>query len=338
MLSRLTRPAALATVSLCALAVLTACGDDNPEEGETASGFDAVEVSGPVGEVPEVEWNALLEPGDTETEVVEEGDGAELADGDEVLVNLAVSVDFSQDIAIETYGEDRTAVALEVGAEPVEPTQIVDLLTGLIAEEVEAGMTLGTRIAFAVDAKEEFGDLALNLAGLGIGNEDGFVLVADLESTALEGPEGTKKPAPAWAPTIVSSDGVPTALTSDDLPKPDVKSKEVRSAVVVQGDGPEVAKGDLAIVDYLGQTWGGDKPFDGSYDKKREPLKVNVAGAEGPGLSVIEGWSDALVGVPVGSRLLIEIPPAKGYGKQGQEPDIKGDSILYFVVDVLAAA
>ncbi len=337
MLSRLTRPAALATVSLCALAALTACGNDGPDE-RTAAGFDAVEVSGPVGEVPDVEWKALLESDKTVAEVVEEGDGAELEEGQEVLVNLAVSDDVSQEIAIETYGEDRTSVALEVGAEPVEPTQIIDLLTNLIAEQIEPGMTVGTRIALAVDAKEEFGDLALNLATLGIGNEDGFVLVADLEATTLEGPEGAKKQAAAWAPTVVSEDGVPTALTSRGLEKPDVKGTEIRSTVVIEGTGPEVEKGDLAIVNYLGQTWGGDKPFDGSFDKKREPLKVNVAGAEGPGLSVIEGWSDGLVGVPVGSRIILEIPPKKGYGKAGQGEDIKGDDILYFVIDVLAAA
>ena len=53
---------------------------------------------------------------------------------------------------------------------------------------------------------------------------------------------------------------------------------------------------------------------------------------------MIEGWSDALVGVPVGSRIIVEIPPAKGYGKKGSGEDIKGDDILYFVIDVLAAA
>lgn len=337
MLSRLTRPASLAAASLCALAVLSACGDDTPE-GETAAGFDAVEVSGPVGQIPEVDWKAMLEPGETQTEVLEEGDGQELEDGDQVLVNLAVSDDFTQEISLDTYGKDRTAVAFEVGAEPAEPTQVIDLLTNLIAEQVEPGTTLGTRIALAVDAKEEYGDLAINLAPLGIGNEDGFVLVADLEATTLEGPEGTSKNAPRWAPKIVSTNGEPTALDSAGLPKPDVKAKETRSALVIEGDGPAVEEGDLVIVNYLGQTWGGDKPFDGSYTKDRDPLLVNVAGAEGPGISVIEGWTDGLVGVPVGSRILLEIPPAKGYGKQGHEPDIKGDDILYFVMDVLAAA
>ena len=65
---------------------------------------------------------------------------------------------------------------------------------------------------------------------------------------------------------------------------------------------------------------------------------VNVGDAEGPGISVIQGWYDAIIGAPVGSRLVLEIPPAKGYGKKGQEPSIKGDDILYFVIDVLATA
>ncbi|PWN03912.1 hypothetical protein DJ010_07610 [Nocardioides silvaticus] len=337
MLSRLTRPAALSAVAVCALAALTACGDDTPEE-DTAAGFDAVEISGPVGELPEVDWKAGLEPGETQSEVLEEGDGAALEDGDEVLVNLAISDDFTQEIALETYGEERTAVALTVGEEQPEPQQVIDLVTALVAEQVEAGTTLGTRIALTVDAEEEFGELALNLAQIGIGNEDGFVVVADLDSVALEGPKGARKAAPAWAPTVEVEDGIPTAIDSSGVEKPDVKAKEVRTAVLLEGEGPAIEKGDLAVVNYLGQTWGGEKPFDGSYTKKREPLKVNIDGAQGPGTSVIEGWSDALVGVPVGSRIIVEIPPAKGYGKAGSGEDIKKDDILYFVIDVLAAA
>ena len=121
-----------------------------------------------------------------------------------MLVNLAISDDFSKEIALETYGEDRTAVAFEVGADPAEPQQVIDLVTALVAEQIEAGMTLGTRIALAVDADEEFGELALNLAQIGIGNKDGFVVVADLEAIALDGPDGTKEAAPTgrrrWCP------------------------------------------------------------------------------------------------------------------------------------------
>jgi peptidylprolyl isomerase len=335
--SRLTRPAALTTVTLCALAVLTACGDEPGTK--TAAGFDAVEISGAVGDLPEIDWKARLKSGKAETEVVEEGDGPVLEEDDDVLLNLAVSNDVAQDIGYETYGEELAAAVITVGAD-AEPTQVVDLLTQLIAEEIVPGeTTVGTRIAAVIDVAEEWEpNIGLALTPLRIGNEDGIVVVADLEATPLEGPDGVKQAAPRWAPSLVSTDGEPTALTSDGLAKPDVKGKEIRSAVVIEGTGPAVEEGDLAVVNYLGQTWGGDEPFDGSYTKKREPLKVNVGEAQGPGINVIEGWSDGLIGVPVGSRVLIEIPPAKGYGKKGQEPSIKGDDILYFVVDILAAA
>ena len=42
--------------------------------------------------------------------------------------------------------------------------------------------------------------------------------------------------------------------------------------------------------------------------------------------------------MPVGSRVLIAVPPDQGYGEAGN-PDagIKGTDTLYFVIDVLAA-
>ena len=186
--------------------------------------------------------------------------------------------------------------------------------------------------------KKEWGDTGIYLSGIHVGNEDGLAVVADLEAVPLDAPEGKASAAPAWAPKVVSTKGVPTALSSAGLPKPDVKAKEIRSATLVQGTGPKVQEGDLAVVRYIGQTWGGDEPFDTSFGAKKEPLMVNVGDAEGPGISVIQGWYDAIIGAPVGSRLVLEIPPAKGYGKKGQEPSIKGDDILYFVIDVLAAA
>jgi peptidylprolyl isomerase len=329
-LSRLTRPAALATVSLCALAVLTACGDDEPEE-ETAPGFEAVEVSGPVGEEPQIEWKAMLEPGKTQVEVVEEGDGPVLEKGDQVLTNVAISTDFSGDISYDTFGEDG-ALLLEVGTEK-EPTQVIDLMTNLISEQIEAGTTtVGTRIAAAVDAEEEFGDLSLNLSQLGIGNQDGFVVVADLEAVPLDGAEGKSSPPPSWAPEITYEKGEPTNLDSSAQPKPDAKSKKLLEAVLTQGTGPVVEKGDTIVVDYIGQLYDGDKPFDDGFARK-EPTTFSI-GVGG----VVKGWDQGLVGQKVGSRVLLQIPPALGYGKEGQGEDIPPNSTLYFVIDVLAAA
>jgi len=51
---------------------------------------------------------------------------------------------------------------------------------------------------------------------------------------------------------------------------------------------------------------------------------------------VIQGWDQGIVGKNIGSRLLISIPPEKGYGLGGHPgAGIKGTDTLVFVVDVL---
>lgn len=326
------RPVALlAPTLLLASAALAACGGGDAAE-DTASGFDAVEVSGEVGQAPEVDWKADLAESEPEAEVLVEGDGAELEEGDRVLVNLAVSDDFTEELSYDTFGEEEAGVQLEVGAEEKEPARALDLLTALVAPEIEPGMRLGTRIAVTVHAKEEWGQTALALSELNLGNEDGLVIVADLESTILDGPKGKAHPAPAWAPEVVETKGEPTALDSSGLPKPDPKGKTIRKAVVIQGTGPEVEKGDVVAVDYLGQVWGGDQPFDESFSKDA-PLVTGI-GIGG----LVKGWDNGLVGVPVGSRVILQIPPELGYGETGQGETIKGDDIMYFVIDVLGTA
>ena len=54
---------------------------------------------------------------------------------------------------------------------------------------------------------------------------------------------------------------------------------------------------------------------------------------------VITGWDTGLVGQTVGSRVLLVIPPADGYGTTGAlaPAGIKGTDTLVFVVDILAA-
>ena len=53
---------------------------------------------------------------------------------------------------------------------------------------------------------------------------------------------------------------------------------------------------------------------------------------------LVPGFDKALVGQPVGSRVLMVLPPSEGYGKQGNSAaGIKGTDTLVFVVDLLDA-
>ena len=79
-----------------------------------------------------------------------------------------------------------------------------------------------------------------------------------------------------------------------------------------------------------GIIWPGGKQFDSSWDKGA-PASFGIGVGQ-----VIAGWDEGLVGRPVGSQVLLVIPPDKGYGAQGQG-QIKGTDTLVFVVDILDA-
>ena len=52
---------------------------------------------------------------------------------------------------------------------------------------------------------------------------------------------------------------------------------------------------------------------------------------------MVPGWDVALVGVKVGSRVLLSLPPADGYGSAGSSgAGIKGTDTIVFVVDIVA--
>ncbi|MGW6458638.1 FKBP-type peptidyl-prolyl cis-trans isomerase [Streptomyces sp. NPDC055078] len=115
----------------------------------------------------------------------------------------------------------------------------------------------------------------------------------------------------------------PTVAKGEGDPPKDLKIK-----VLSAGTGAVLKKGDQAQVNYLGQEWDENKPFDNSFDRG-QPFDVAVGG---PG--VIDGWQKALTGQKVGSRVEVSIPPALGYGPQGKG-DIKGDATLVFVMDIV---
>ena len=54
------------------------------------------------------------------------------------------------------------------------------------------------------------------------------------------------------------------------------------------------------------------KEFDSSWSRN-QPAGFSIGVGE-----VIPGWDKALVGVKVGSRVLLVVPPADGYGSAGQ--------------------
>jgi peptidylprolyl isomerase len=309
-----------ALLSVCAL-MLAACGDDDggddfPGAGKTMERLDAVTISGDVGTAPKVTWKAAMGAGKIETETLTEGDGEPLGDGASVLAHLWIGNGFSQEQALSTY-DDKKAELLTVNDE------LPEFLVGI------KDATVGSRIAVTASAEEAFGETGNS--GLGIGNKDTVLVIVDLVSQVLDEPDGERSTAPDWMPAIVSEKGVPTGFTFDGTPAP---TADLRRAQVIKGTGPRVAKGQTIAVRYLGEVFGSDKPFDENFSGEGTPTTFGIGSDQ-----VIKGWDQALEGVPVGSRVVLEIPPELGYGAEGNaDAGITGTDTLVFVIDVLAAA
>ncbi len=163
------------------------------------------------------------------------------------------------------------------------------------------------------------------------------VLLAPLLAVALlSGCGAGSAKSSGAAKTQLSKDGLPSVSGSYGskptftFPTPTAPAG-LKSQVLREGTGPVVQKGDLLVADYLGQVWGG-KVFDNSYDRK------TVAGfVIGTG-KVITGWDDVLVGAKAGSRVLMSLPPDKGYGAKGNSrAGISGTDTLVFIVDIVSS-
>ncbi len=297
------------------LLALAACGDDTDSGESSGGGLDAVTIEGEVGTAPEVTWDGQLDVTETETKVIVTGDGPEIEDGDQVLTHLWIGNGFTQQEAMNTYATEAPELVT------------VDDQMLEVFDDALAGHTVGSRVAVAAPAEDAFGESGNPT--LGIGNQDTVLIVADLVSGVLDGPQGTEKEAPDWTPEIVTKDDVPQSFDFTGTPEP---APRLRIAPLVQGDGATVEKGQTIVVDYLGQVYGGDAPFDSSY-ARGEPTSFQIGTGK-----VIKGWDDALVGRAVGSRVLLSIPPDLGYGEAGnKDAGIKGTDTLYFLVDILGA-
>ena len=125
--------------------------------------------------------------------------------------------------------------------------------------------------------------------------------------------------------TASGSFGEAPTLTFPQGPPPPGLVKLVTS----EGTGPQAQQGDLMVAHYVGQIWNG-KVFDSSYEKG-DPADFALDQGR-----IVDGWLEGLTGVKAGSRVLLSVPPDKGYKAEGrQQAGISGTDTLAFVIDVI---
>lgn len=253
------------------------------------------------------------------------GDGPAVADGSVVVLqytaklwrdgtDLGSSYDQGGKPAIETEGKNEMLAGWEQGLK---------------------GQKAGSRVEVTVPPALGFGDKGTQAGNITIKADD--TLIFDLDIVGVY-PAVTADI--ATGPNALSDPNLPTVGTEVGTADPKVTIPAGKTAPaagtykpVIVGKGAKVQKGQTLVVQYEGLLWRTGQVFDSSFSKSKSLFATRI----GVG-SVVPGWDEGLVGQTVGSRVLLVVPPDKGYGPQGQ-PDagIQGTDTMVFVVDILDA-
>ncbi|MEB3333038.1 MAG: FKBP-type peptidyl-prolyl cis-trans isomerase [Synechococcaceae cyanobacterium] len=114
-------------------------------------------------------------------------------------------------------------------------------------------------------------------------------------------------------------------------PKERMTPTGLRITDLVVGSGAEALKGKTVVVNYRGtlvNKIGQTVEFDTSYG--RAPFSFPLGGGR-----VIKGWDEGVVGMKVGGRRKLVIPPDLAYGERGAGGVIPPNATLSFEVELL---
>ncbi len=336
------RAAALAITSLLAAAVTAGCASSSTSSSSApasssaagsssasssassstspaADTYTSVSASGAFGKAPTVTIPATAGSGALYTKTLIKGTGAKLTSSQSLLGNF-VLYDWSgatHKLIGSTYSDG--VPTLFTGS----------LLPGL--ETALEGQKVGSRVLAVIPPAQAFG--TAGNSQIGVGPKDTVVFVIDLVKS-FDNSAGV-----AGAQTSNGGGALPTVTAGAAGKGPTITIPKTAAPTTLQvktlikGTGPVVKKGNYIVVQYTGVNWRTGKVFDSSWSRS-----MPWATAIGAG-QVIKGWDTGLVGQTVGSRVLLVIPPADGYGKTGSSSaGIKGTDTLVFAIDILSAS
>lgn len=317
------------------LVTLSGCGDDKSDKAKSSSSPSPSAsassvpppkvVDGPVpaitagakfGEKPTVAKGSGDPSKDLAVRTVIAGTGATVAEGDFIQANYLGQVWDTAKVFDNSY-DRKTPLVIQLAQ-----GSIIDGWRYALV-----GRKAGSRVEMAVPPTWGYGKQGNTQAG--IKGTDTLVFVVDIENTfnaksSAKGKDVAQDD--AKLPKVgTNTDGKAPSI---DVPKAAAPTKLV-AEYVIEGDGEEVKADSSVLVQYEGVLWDTGKEFDSTYSRG-QLTSFSLQ-------QVVKGWAQGLTGKKVGSRVLIVIPPALGYGDNPPSGSgIKKDSTLVFSVDILA--
>jgi FKBP-type peptidyl-prolyl cis-trans isomerase len=110
---------------------------------------------------------------------------------------------------------------------------------------------------------------------------------------------------------------------------PPTKVKELKTEDLIVGKGAEAKTGNVLTMHYTGWLENGAQ-FYRSRDNDGEPIKFLLGEGQ-----VIKGWEQGMIGMKVGGKRKLTIPPELGYGAKGVNDVIPPNAALIYEVELL---
>lgn len=304
------RRALLSTAVAATAAIgLSACGgEEKKPKGSGASdgtSLSAVTVSEDLGAEPKAEFAPPLKVTQPEAKDVVPGKGAKIKKGDSLILHSAY-IDAQNGDVLDSWWQGAPPRLLTVDEKAIGKEAFTFLTTAAV----------GSRIAMTGWQNDQ------------TGQPRALLQVADIDHVVSPlRAEGARRE-PAGAPVVeVDKSGKPSLKQ-----KPEGKAPaKTERQMLVTGTKDPTAAGELLVMHYTGWSFDDGKQFDSSWDRG-QPFGF-VQGQQ----QVIKGWDENLVGIPVGSQVMLIIPPAEAYGEDPKAHELGGKTLL-FVIDVLDSA
>jgi FKBP-type peptidyl-prolyl cis-trans isomerase FkpA len=163
------------------------------------------------------------------------------------------------------------------------------------------------------------------------------VVLAVLAATLFVACSKADKPADSSAAAPAAEQPAPSSaeIPAAESPTTGSEAMPMQKIELAPGAGAEIKSGQTALVHYTGWLFDAAAPenkgqkFDSSVDRN-EPFEFPV----GAGM-VIKGWDEGVVGMKVGGKRRLVIPPEMGYGQRGAGGVIPPGATLVFDVELV---
>ncbi|MET9700434.1 FKBP-type peptidyl-prolyl cis-trans isomerase [Streptomyces sp. NPDC006529] len=311
------RIAGLLVVPLLLLST-AACGggdDKGSDSAQSKNGVPAITKGAKFGEEPTIAKGKGDPPKDLKVEVLSEGKGPALKKGDAAQVNYLGQVWDASEPFDKSFGRP-APFDLNIGA-------------GMVIKGWDQGLEgkkVGSRVELVIPPELGYGAQG---SGDKIKPNATLVFVVDIVKGTTIPASATGKEIPQDGKDLpkigTNTDGKEVSVT---IPKDVTPPAKLVSQYVLEGDGAVVKDSDSVAVRFNGKTWKDDKTFESTYTTG---TSVTWPMAQ----MSVKGLKDGIVGKKVGSRLLLVIPPAEGFGEK-EQGTIPANSTLVFSLDIVA--